>query len=165
MKIIEKYITRELLIPFTVIMAILVGLFSSLSSANFLAGAVTESVGISGMLKLILLKTLIALEVLVPVALYVAVIIGLGRMNRDQEINVLRSAGVSEKRIIYSVLLVAIPVGIISGVLSMFVRPWAYEENYILNAQAEAELNTDRFQAGRFYGSEKSGREIGRAHV
>jgi len=159
-KIIERYITRELLIPFTVVIVILTGLFSGLSSANLIAGAVTESLGIAAMLKLVLLKTLIALEVLVPVALYIAVISGLGRMNRDQEIIVLRSAGISEHRIIYSVLLVAIPVGIISGALSIFVRPWAYEENYILDAQAEAELNTDRFQAGRFYGSEKSGRVI-----
>ena len=160
MKIIEKYITRELLMPFTVVIVILTGLFSGLSSANFLAGAVTESLGIAVMLKLVLLKTLIALEVLVPIALYIAVIVGLGRMHRDQEINILRSAGVGEHRIIYSVLLVAIPVGILSGVLSIFVRPWAYEENYILNAQAEAELNIDRFQPGRFYGSEKSGRVI-----
>ncbi len=160
MKILEKYITRELLIPFTVVIVILVGLFSGLSSANLIAGAVTESLGIAVMLKLVLLKTLIALEVLVPIALYISVIIGLGRMNRDQEINVLRAAGVSEHRIIFSVLLIAIPVGIISGALSIFVRPWAYEESYILNAQAEAELNTDRFQAGRFYGSEKSGRVV-----
>ncbi len=160
MKIIEKYVTRELLMPFTVVIVILTGLFSGLSSANFLAGAVTESLGIAVMLKLVLLKTLIALEVLVPIALYIAVIVGLGRMHRDQEINILRSAGVGEHRIIYSVLLVAIPVGILSGVLSIFVRPWAYEENYILNAQAEAELNIDRFQPGRFYGSEKSGRVI-----
>ncbi len=160
MKILERYITRELLIPFTVVIVILIGLFSGLSSANLIAGAVTESLGIAVMLKLVLLKTLIALEVLVPIALYISVIIGLGRMNRDQEINVLRAAGVSEHRIIFSVLLIAIPVGIISGALSIFVRPWAYEENYILNAQAEAELNTDRFQAGRFYGSEKSGRVV-----
>lgn len=160
MKIIEKYITRELLIPFTVLIVILTGLFSSFIGARFLAEAVTESLGIAAMLKLVMLKTLIALEVLVPIALYIAVIIGLGRMNRDQEINVLRSAGISEQRIIYAVLIVAIPVGIISGALSIFVRPWAYEENYILNAQAEAELNTDRFQAGRFYGSEKSGRVV-----
>lgn len=160
MKILEKYITRELLIPFTVVIVILIGLFSGLSSANLIAGAVTESLGIAVMLKLVLLKTLIALEVLVPIALYISVIIGLGRMNRDQEINVLRAAGVSEHRIIFSVLLIAIPIGIISGALSIFVRPWAYEESYILNAQAEAELNTDRFQAGRFYGSEKSGRVI-----
>lgn len=160
MKIIERYITRELLTPFTVVIVILAALFSSFSSARFLAGAVTESLGVTAMLKLVLLRTLIALEVLMPIALYVAIVMGLGRLNRDQEINVLRSAGVSDDRIIYAVLIVAIPVGIISGVLSIFVRPWAYEESYILNAQAEAELNMDRFQAGRFYGSENSGRVI-----
>lgn len=160
MKIIERYITREVLIPFTVVIVILATLFSSFSSARFLAGAVTESLGIAAMLKLILLKTLIALEVLMPIALYVAIIMGLGRLHRDQEINVLRSAGVSEHRIVFAVLIVAVPVGIVSGVLSVFVRPWAYEESYILNAQAEAELNMDRFQAGRFYGSEGSGRVV-----
>ncbi|SFQ15046.1 lipopolysaccharide export system permease protein [Nitrosomonas cryotolerans] len=160
MKIIERYISRELLIPFMVVVVLLTGLFASFSSARLLAGAVTETLGLSAMLKLVLLKTLIALEVLVPIALYVAVIIGLGRLNKDQEINVLRSSGVSGKRIIYAVLIVAIPVGIISGILSIYLRPWAYAESYILNAQAEAELNTNRFQAGRFYGSVNSGRVI-----
>jgi len=125
-----------------------------------LAGAVTESLGILAMLKLILLRTLIALEVLLPISLYVAVVMGLGRLHRDQEISVLRSAGVSEHRIVYAVLLVAIPVGMASGVISIFLRPWAYTESYMLNAQAEAELNTDRFQAGRFYGSERKGRVV-----
>lgn len=160
MKLIDRYITRELLLPFLVVITILVGLFASFSSARFLAGAVTETLGIAALLKLILLKTLIALEVLVPIALYVAVIIGLGRLNKDQELNVLRSVGVSGTRIVYAVLMVAIPVGIISGILSSYVRPWAYAESYILDAQAEAELNTNRFQAGRFYGSEKSGRVV-----
>ncbi len=118
------------------------------------------SLGLAAMLKLVLLKTVIALEVLMPISLYVAVVIGLGRMHRDQEINVLRSAGVSERRIIFAVLIVAIPVGIASGTLSIYVRPWAYEESYMLNALAEAELNADRFQAGRFYGSESKGRVI-----
>ena len=80
--------------------------------------------------------------------------------NKDQEINVLRAAGVSRNRIIYIILMIAIPVGIISGMLSIYARPWAYAESYILDAQAEAELNTNRFQAGRFYGSEDSGRVV-----
>lgn len=160
MKIIERYITRELLIPFVVIVVILAGLYASFISGRFLAGAVTESLGVMAMLKLVLLKTIISLDVLMQLALYVAIVIGLGRLHRDQEINVLRSAGVSDRRIIYAVLMVAIPVGIIIGLLSIFVRPWAYQENFALNAQAEAELNTDRFQAGRFYGSEDSGRVI-----
>ena len=144
--------------PFTVIAVILSTLFSSFSSANFLAGAMSESLGVGAMLKVVLLKTVIALEVLMPISLYVAVVMGLGRLYRDQEISVLRSAGVSENRIIFAVLIVAIPVGIASGLLSVFVRPWAYEESYMMSAQAEAELNMDRFQAGRFYGSEGKGK-------
>jgi Predicted permeases len=161
-KIIDRYITRELLMPFTVIAVILSTLFSSFSSANFLAGAMSESLGVGAMLKVVLLKTVIALEVLMPISLYVAVVMGLGRLYRDQEISVLRSAGVSENRIIFAVLIVAIPVGIASGLLSVFVRPWAYEESYMMSAQAEAELNMDRFQAGRFYGSEGKGKGNGR---
>ena len=139
---------------------ILATLFSSFSSARFLASAASESLGLVAMLKFVMLKTVIALEVLMPIALYVAVVMGLGRLYRDQEISVLRSAGVSENRALFAVLIVAIPVGIASGVLSIFVRPWAYEESYMLNAQAEAELNIDRFQAGRFYGNEGKGRVV-----
>ena len=159
-KIIERYIIRELLIPFVVIIVILAGLYASFISGRFLAGALTESLGVMALLKLVMLKTVISLDILMQLALYVAIVVGLGRLHRDQEINVLRSAGVSDRRIIYAVLMVAIPIGIIIGLLSIFVRPWAYQENFSLNAQAEAELNTDRFQAGRFYGSEGSGRVI-----
>ncbi len=42
MKIIEKYITRELLIPFFVVIGILIGLFSSFSIARFLTSSVLE---------------------------------------------------------------------------------------------------------------------------
>lgn len=160
MKIIERYVARELILPFLVVILILAGLFASFSSARFLAGALTESLGIGALLKLVLLKTIIALEVLIPVALYIAVISALGRLNKDQELNVLRSVGVSGRHIVFIVLMVAIPIGILSGILSSYVRPWAYSESYVLDAQAEAELNTNRFQAGRFYGSEDSGRVV-----
>ena len=125
-----------------------------------MASAASESLGLAAMLKFILLRTVIALEVLMPISLYVAVVMGLGRLYRDQEISVLRSAGVSENRALLQSSLLAIPIGIASGVLSIFVRPWAYAESYMLNAQAEAELNIDRFQAGRFYGSERKGRVV-----
>lgn len=160
MGIIERYISRELLLPFFIVTIILIGLFVSFSVARFLTGAVAETLGAIAMFKLVGLKTIIALEVLVPIAFYVAVIHGLSRMNRDQEINVLRSVGYSDNRITLTVFIIALPIAILSGILSIYARPWAYAESYVMNAQAEAELNTDRFQPGRFYGSEKSGRVI-----
>lgn len=160
MKKIGLYIISEILRPFLVVSLILAGLFASYSSARFLAEAVTETLGVAAMIELIFLKTLIALEVLIPIALYVGVIIGLGRLHRDQEIIAIRSAGMSTSHIIKAVLVLSIPVALLSGTISMFGRPWAYERSYIMDARAEAELNTDRFQAGRFYGNEDSGRIV-----
>jgi lipopolysaccharide export system permease protein len=157
---IERYIVVEVIKPLAAVLGILVGLFVCFSLARYLAEAITETLGIALMLKLVFLKTLIALEVLVPIALYVSIVIGLGRMHRDQEIIAMRAAGINGMRIIRAILWVAVPVGMVVGLLSVMGRPWAYEDSYILDARANAELNTDRFQAGRFYGNEDSGRVI-----
>ena len=77
-------------------------MFACFSSARYLAEAITETLGVALMLKLVFLKTLIALEVLIPIALYVSIIIGLGRMHRDQEIIAMRAAGINGLRIIKS---------------------------------------------------------------
>jgi lipopolysaccharide export system permease protein len=156
----ERYIIFEIVKPFLVVILILVGLFSSFSIARFLAEAVTETLGVAGMMKLVWLKTLIALEVLVPISLYVSVIIGLGRLHRDQELIAIRSVGISGGSVIKAVFYLALPVGIATGIISMYLRPWAYEESYLMDARATADLNTDRFQSGRFYGSEDSGRVV-----
>ncbi len=157
---IERYIFVEVIKPLASVLSILVGLFACFSSARYLAEAITETLGLALMLKLVFLKTLIALEVLIPIALYVSIIIGLGRMHRDQEIIAMRAAGINGLRIIKAILWVAVPVGIAVGLLSTMGRPWAYQDSYLLDARANAELNTDRFQAGRFYGNEDSGRVV-----
>ena len=157
---IERYIVAEVLKPLAAVLGILVGLFVCFSSARYLAEAITETLGVALMMKLVFLKTLIALEVLIPVALYVSIVIALGRMHRDQEIIAMRAAGINGIRIIKAILWVALPVGMVVGLLSVMGRPWAYQDSYILDARANAELNTDRFQAGRFYGNEDSARVI-----
>lgn len=155
---IERYIVSEILKPLVAVGGILIGLFACFSGARYLAGAVTESMGAGVMLQLTFLKTAIALDVLIPIALYVAIVLGLGRLYRDQEITALLASGVGSRRIVNAVLLLAIPVGLLVGGISMMFRPWAYQESYVLDAQAHAEFNTDRLQAGRFYGNEESGR-------
>lgn len=160
MRNIERYIVLEIMKPLTAVLGILIVLFASFSSARYLAEGVTQTLGIAMMLKLVLLKTLIALEVLVPIAFYVSIVIGLGRLHRDQEIVAMRAAGVNGLRIVKAVLTISVPVAILVGILSVSGRPWAYEISYIMDARAEADLNTDRFQAGRFYGNEDSGRVV-----
>lgn len=157
---IERYIIREVLRPFSFVLIILVALFACFSGARYLAQAVTETLGVYFMVKLILLKTFIALEVLVPIALYTSVVIGLGRLHRDREIVALSAAGAGNKRIVGPIVFLSIPIALAVAALSMYGRPWAYQNSYILDATARADLNTDRFQPGRFYGNEDSGTVI-----
>ena len=157
MSSIERYIIFEALKPLSFVLIILVALFACFSSARYLAEAVAETLGIYFMLKLILLKTLIALEVLVPIALYISIVMALGRLHRDQEIVALRAGGGSDKLIIRAVLLIAVPISLAVGALSMQGRPWAYQISYILDARAKADLDLARFQPGRFYGNEDTG--------
>jgi lipopolysaccharide export system permease protein len=155
---IERYIVREILKPLSAVVAILALLFACFSGARYLAEAVTESLGMAAMLKLVTLKTVIALEVMVPVALYAAVVIALGRLHRDQEIVAMRAAGVSAASMLRAVLWLSVPIGLVVGVLSMAGRPWAYAGSYLVEARAEAEFDAERMQAGRFYGNEDSAR-------
>ncbi len=157
---IERYIIFEVLKPLGFVLLILVAMFACFSGARFLAEAVTQTLGVYFMFKLIFLKTFIALEVLIPIALYVSVVIGLGRLHRDQEIIALQAAGVSNQHLVNAIFIIAIPVAIAVGLLSLHGRPWAYESSYILDARANADLNMDRFQAKRFYGNEDNGTVI-----
>lgn len=158
MSSLERYIIREISKPLAAIVAILAALFACFSTARYLAQAVSESLGFATVGKLVLLKTVIALEVLVPVALYACVVMVLARMHRDQEITAMRSAGLGGLRVARAVLLLALPVALAVGLLSVTARPWAYAGSYLIDARAEAEINLDRMQPRRFYGSEDSGR-------
>jgi lipopolysaccharide export system permease protein len=160
MKRLGRYISHEILRPFAVICLILAGLFSSFNAARYLEAAVSETLGMFLIVKLILLKTVIAMEVLVPIAFYAAIIVALGRMHRDQEIIVLRSAGINENYIVTTIIKLALPVAILVGILSIYGRPWAYHTIYQMDNSASTELDVDRYQAGRFYGNETSGRII-----
>lgn len=160
MKRLGQYIRQEILQPFAVISLMLAGLFSCFNAARYLEEAVTETLGMFLIFKLIVLKTIIAMEVLFPIALYAAVIVALGRMHRDQEIVVMKSAGVNEGYIVKTVLLLGLPIAVLVGLLSVFGRPWAYDTIYRMDNSASTELDVDRYQAGRFYGIENSGRII-----
>ena len=155
-----QYVTWEILKPFIVISVILAGLFSSFNAARYLSRAVTESLGMLLIMKLIALKTIIAMEVLFPIAFYAAIIVALGRLHRDQEVIVLRSAGISENFLVRKVFLLALPMGLMVGALSIYGRPWTYETIYLLDDSAAMELDIERYQAGRFYGNDPSGRVI-----
>lgn len=158
--LIERYLITEVGRPLVAVVGILTFLFASYTAGRYLADAVSEALGMQAIVLMVVFRTLIALEVLVPVALYVSVVIGLGRLYNDQEMTILTAVGISSLRVYWAILLLALPVALAVGALSLIGRPWAYQQAYQIKASAQATLPLDRLRAGRFYVDSETERMI-----
>jgi lipopolysaccharide export system permease protein len=148
---IDRYLAREILKPLLLVCSVLLLVFMSYSSVRYLADAVAGLLPQRTILALVLLRAGIALEVLLPVTLYLSVVVGLGRLYADTEIVALHALGVAPGRILRVVGAISVLLAVVVGVLSLAVRPWAYRTSYWLQARAEAEFDVDKFVAGRFH--------------
>lgn len=149
--ILHRYLIREVIKPLLAVVALLVGIFMAYSLTRFLADANEGILSVSAITLLTGLKVLIALEVLVPIALYVGMIVTLGRFYSDQEVTALKAGGIGEWRIVAPVIWLSMSVAIIVGLLSLVVRPWAYEWLYAFQAEAEASAELEDIAPGQFH--------------
>jgi len=150
-RIIDRYVIHETSRPLIAIGSLLVALFASYSSAHLLTQAADGLLPYDTVAKLIFLKTLIATEDLIPVSLYLAVVNGLGRLYSDSEMTAFFASGISEMRILGSILRQSILIALAVGALSLFVRPWAYQHTYSLTDEAAEDFSLDKMEGNRFY--------------
>ena len=153
--IIDRYLVRQIARPFVLVCILLVAVFAGYASSVFLGAASAGAVSAQTAGLLIALKTVIAMEVLLPIALYLTVVVGLGRMYQNYEMTALRACGFGTSRVLRSVLGIVLPVALFAGVLSVFVRPLAYTQTYALRAEARQAIDISSLKGGRFYFDEK----------
>jgi len=158
--LVDRYLLREVSLPFIGVSSALLVVFLTYSITAFLAKASGELLNIGEIAHLTFLKSLIALEVLLPMGLYLGVIIGLGRLYSDSEIYALQGTGIGEGRLLRPILLFGISMAVLISLLSTVVRPWAYGEAYDLRAAAAAASDLERLKPGQFFVDEEGGQTI-----
>ncbi|MCP5145525.1 MAG: LPS export ABC transporter permease LptF [Gammaproteobacteria bacterium] len=149
--IIDRYLTRQIAVSFAAVSSILVVIFLSYSLTRFLTDAASGVLRAEEVVTLTMLEVLVALEVLLPIALYFGLIVGVSNLHVNSEIIALQSCGISEQRM-------QRPIIVFTGALILFVafvstvaRPWAYQKMYSMEANAEASSDIDRIKGGEFY--------------
>jgi lipopolysaccharide export system permease protein len=149
--ILGRYIVREIAKPLVAVCAILLVIFISYTSARYLADAVDGVLPAQTIVSLVLLRTAIAVEVLLPITLFLSVVMAVGRLHADSEMVALAALGVNPARVARAVGGLGLGLAALVLALSVLVRPWAYDKSYRLRAEASAELDLGRLEAGRFY--------------
>ncbi len=154
--LLDRYLIREVLKPFIAICMLFILMFGGYSTAKILSDAVAGLLPVDIVTQLIALKVVIALEVLLPIGLYLSVVMGLGRLHTDSEVVAMAACGYSEGRILWTVFRLGVLIALIVGFFSMMLRPLAYEKSFTLKNRAEAQFDINKLEAGRFYASESS---------
>ncbi len=163
--IIDRYLIREVIQPLLVICTALLVIFITYSLSRFLADANAGLLQPGEVAQLTILKSLISLDVLLPLSLYLAVMTGLGRLYTDSEIYAMRAGGISEFRLLRPLMRLSLVVAVMVALLSGWVRPWAYAQSYEIKAAAEASAETGRIRESRFYTFSENERTVFIEHI
>src|SRR6201994_1882428 len=132
--IIRRYLVREILGPFALVLTVLCVLFMSFGAAGFLSDAVNGLLPTSMIVQVIGLRTLISLEMLIPIALYLSVVMALGRMYVDSEITALFALGWTPAKVLGIVFGLSLCAAVAVAGISLIVRPWAYSRSHELSS-------------------------------
>lgn len=124
MRIIDRYIIREISVPFALGLAIFTLILLVARILRLVELVVNRGVPFLQVLELFSFILPSFLEVTVPMAMLLGVMVALGRLSADNEIIALRSGGVSLLQIARPVTVVAVGTLLVALALSLYARPW-----------------------------------------
>ncbi len=143
-----------------IICIVLVFIFGCYIATRFWEDAVHGLLTGATVFQLVLLRIIIAFEVLLPTTFYLSVVIALSRFSSNGEILAMFASGINQARITLDVFLLSLMVAMVVSVLSFSIRPWAWTQFFLLKAQSEAQFDLTRMQGGNFYEVEGGDRVI-----
>jgi lipopolysaccharide export system permease protein len=150
-RIASRYTVKEIMTHGAGVMAIVLGVFLLRRFGSLLGESAESSFPVGVVLHLLALRTVVALPSLLPVALYLGVLLGLGRLYRDSEITALAACGLSPVQINRGVVAFSLIAALSVGILSFAVRPWAANRLYDVQEDAVRSAGVEDVTPGRFY--------------
>jgi len=148
--LIDRYLLREVLLGWLAITLVLWLIMISHRMVGYLAQAATGELPGDVILVLLGVKTLWLLAYVMPFSLALGIVIGLGRLYRDNEMTVLSACGVGPGRIYPPLLAMAVLVALLLGWLALYYIPGVVAYGERLTQRAEQQADVSLLGAGRF---------------
>jgi len=123
-KIVHRYVFREIAVPFLIGLSIFTLVLLIARLLKLIELVVNRGVPILDVVRLLADIMPAFLEVTVPMAMLLAILVAFGRLSADSEIVALRSSGLSLYQLIAPVALFVALATVATGALSLFGRPW-----------------------------------------
>ena len=149
--IIFRYLCREILSATTAVCVILLLVLMSGRFVKYLAKAVTGDMESGAIFAMIGYRIPGFLELTLPLAFFLAVLLSFGRLHIQNEMSVLKACGVSEKRLTGYTLVLALFFAAITGWLSLSVAPSGMAKAEALVKAEKQRSELDKLMPKKFY--------------
>jgi len=148
--ILDKMIVKDLLKTVSSVLMVLVIIIVSRKFIKVLAQAVEGNISNDIVLALLGLKIVIAMGSFLPVSIFMAILMVIGRMYRDQEMAAVASAGGGAFVIYRAVFILVLPLSFVAAGFSMVATPWAETKINQLIHEDQKQADIKGIAAGRF---------------
>lgn len=148
--IIFRYLAREILTTLAAVTLVMMLIMVS-SWIIRLLGPVASGKETLGLVFWILIYRLpYFLELILPLALFIAILLAYARMYSENEMTVLVATGTSENRLLVYTLIIASLIALIVAFFTLYLSPWGAQQRVKVYALQEQVSNFDLLIAGRF---------------
>ena len=150
--IIFRYLCREILSATTAVCVILLLVLMSGRFVKYLANAVAGNLEPGVIFAVIGYRIPGFLELTLPLAFFLAVLLSFGRLYVENEMSVLKACGVSEAQLLGYISVVAVVLALAVGWLSLSVSPSGLAKAETIFAAQEEKTELDKITPKKFYG-------------
>lgn len=148
--VLDRMIVLDLLKTLLSVWTVIVVIIVSRKFIKILDRAVEGHISNDTLLTILGLKTVTAGIALLPAATFMALLMVLGRLYKDQEMSAIAAAGGGAGTVYRSVFLMVVPLSIITFILSLYTAPWAESRVQRLMNQDEQTADIRGVAAGKF---------------
>ena len=149
--IIFRYISRELLSVTTAVCVVLLLVLISGRFVKYLANALSGEMDPEVIFAVIGYRIPGFLELTLPLAFFLAVLLTFGRLYVENEMSILKGCGFSERKLLSFTLIVATFLSFIVGFLSLYVTPVGIKKAETIFTIQEQKSELDRVTEKTFY--------------
>lgn len=150
LSILDRYFLRELLVGTLAAAAVLLVIFTGGTFADILNKVAAGRLPGDIMFEVLGLHIVDTLSAMLPMAMFLGVLLALGRMYRDSEMHVLSTSGFGPRGILRPAALLGIGTAIVIGLISLWLGPLATRTADAEVERANRSVIAAGLEAGRF---------------
>jgi len=148
--ILDRYVLREIIATWLGVTGVLLLILMSNKFSRFLGDVASGSLPKDALFSLMGYASINYLVILIPIGLFLAILLSLGRMYQDSEMSALKACGVGPWQIYKPVIVITSVVCFALYWMSMQASPWAARQTLEVRNTALAQAQLINLEPGKF---------------